>query len=598
MKSALFLLIPLLASLLSSSNPAVAGTADLRHHFIQENLPGHQVKIRVIEEDSSLRETQNQISQHVVFSTVVSADQAASVLSQFPQHPVRFQSLSMRDTVAPARPLWVPGQNSWTAQDEDNYSQWFATQITQDFDIGTGLLADCADISILFRWVYAREHKLPVANSLAGSGKLVGHFSSNPDWDALPENPDWTKDERFKAALRYVFANTYTRSVDGDLYPTQMSQKYIRPGSLFMLLRPDSGHVQTVKSVDATKGILVFWGREPGSENIFQSPPVVEAQNKLIYGMWRWPVLVNGTWQLTPGIRMPGYSSEQSKQSFKSDDAYRVWVDGKLGIVESDENRLTTLGESFIDSVSSRLETTAESIPDCVYTHCAPGSTIYNTYSTVASDARLVTTQKDALALISKMGMINPAVQTLLQRLKSMGPIVYQTELTYLELFQDPSALAKLKSDPRLPFSDRWGITAPAGVSPETFTFLTESAALRALLIQRNYFIHVGLSLCANSCDPNSASYQTYNTAAFDSGIQQVINDVLKCIQAPGFDQTALTKTRTEYQYYFLNVNNHSCGGLHGTCTYDDAIFSPTAETRLKNWSSNPGAPIQTRWGF
>ena len=50
--------------------------------------------------------------------------------------------------------------------------------INTQFNKSTGLFANCADVGLLFRWIYAREKSLPIANTLQGpSKKLFGHFS-------------------------------------------------------------------------------------------------------------------------------------------------------------------------------------------------------------------------------------------------------------------------------------------------------------------------------------------------------------------------------------------------------------------------------------
>ncbi len=598
MKTASFFLITLLATVLSGPNQAHAGPVDLQRHLIQESLPEHRVKIRVIEEDTSLRDAQNQISQHLVFSTIVPENEVAGTLQDLKTqdlHPRALSPGAITPLVA-GQPLWVPVKNTWSTQDEDDYSQWVASQITPDFNTGTGLFADCADVSLLFRWVYARDHKLPVANSLAGSGKLVGHFTTNAAWDSLPQDADWAKDERFKAALRYVFDNTYTRSVIDDVYPTQVTPQFVRAGSIFMIIRPGDGHAQTVKSVDPVNGITSYWGNEPASEIIFHGALVVEAQNKLTFGMWRWPVLTNGSWLLIPANQMPGYSDDQSKLTFDSNDEYQDWVDQQLGIHESDETRLTTVTQGFVDLLISRMETTAESLYSCVYTACAPGSAVYNNYSTFDRDARLLSEQQDAMNLINKLGSDNPKVQDLLRGLKGMGEIIPGTGLTWLKLFQDVSTLSTLKPDPRQPFFIRWGLTAPTGVSASTFTFITEATALRSLLIKRTNLIYEGQVLCGSQCNPNSTSVKTYSTATLDSGIRQVIGDVLKQTVASSFDGAALTNVEAQYQDYLLNLTDRSCGD-HG-CTYADAVFGPQAQARLKNWSPNPGDSPAARWGF
>ena len=42
--------------------------------------------------------------------------------------------------------VWRVGQNRWTAQEEDNYSKWIESNITEDFFIRLDMRIDCADV--------------------------------------------------------------------------------------------------------------------------------------------------------------------------------------------------------------------------------------------------------------------------------------------------------------------------------------------------------------------------------------------------------------------------------------------------------------------
>ncbi len=225
----------------------------------------------------------------------------------------------------PGKPLWVPVKNSWSAQDEADYSAWVSSTVTVDFVYGSSLSVDCADWAMLVRWVYARDHRLPMANSLAGSGQLFGHFSSNAEWDQLPSDPDWRKDQRFQAAMAYLLNSTFTHSLWHDLYPVVINRNYVRPGTIFLFLRPDNGHTQTIKSLDVNYDLcgnsdcfVTYWSTEPASQDavasIIREPDTFGGMGNVYSGFlgWRWPrVNAHGQWELTPATAMPGYSTMQ-----------------------------------------------------------------------------------------------------------------------------------------------------------------------------------------------------------------------------------------------------------------------------------------------
>jgi hypothetical protein len=66
---------------------------------------------------------------------------------------------------------------------------------------------DCADAVYAIRWIYARIAHLPAA-ATTKDGRRIGHWST--DWKHLPTHPEWHMDERFRAALLYLFPRTWT----------------------------------------------------------------------------------------------------------------------------------------------------------------------------------------------------------------------------------------------------------------------------------------------------------------------------------------------------------------------------------------------------
>jgi hypothetical protein len=379
---------------------------------VKETLPDGRVDVRVIQETTAPKDRQDLLPQIVTFKRVMSAREAAEFKTP----------LATRVLIAKAgKPLWQLSKPQWTQADEDDYSNWIATEVTTDFLSNTQIVVDCADTGLLFRWVYARNHQLPIANSLTGSGQLFGHFSSNADWDKLAQDSDWKKDERFKAALRYLFDNSYTRTVVADLYPTLVSPQYVRPGSMFMIIRTTSGHTQTVHKVDLTHGISTLWGNEPAASTIFDTPLIVEAESKQTIGMWRW-VRQDSTakgmrWVLTPSEEMPGYSLEQFQETTDDSDVFSDWFYQKLGITISDADKLASVVKSFGQSLMFRQSITAMSVAYCYLTPCDPSSQDYSDYSTFARDARIVSEQNQALTLIAKLGSTNQAVTVAMAQL-------------------------------------------------------------------------------------------------------------------------------------------------------------------------------------
>lgn len=558
---------------------------------IQEARPDGLVEVRVIEGFASDR--QDVISQEMIFKKIMSKDEAARF--KFSGSITAPPPLALK----PGKPLWEPSKSQWAPSDEQDYSNWIATQVTPDFLSGTGLVADCADVGLLFRWVYARDHKLPIANTLSGSGRLFGHFSGSARWDGLAQDPDWKKDERFKAALRYLFDNTYTRTVVADLYPTEVSPQFVQPGSMFMIIRANSGHTQTIQAIDPTSGITTLWGNEPAASAIFSSPILLEVGEQETFGRWRYVEQVSGPngplWQLITPDEMPGYSANQFGQVFTDIDVLSDWINAQLGIHISDAVRFANLVDEFEENLFIRESVVAAGLAYCYATSCDPSSQDYQNYSTFSRDARLESEQKQILALLSKLGSANPAVTQTLAKFPS-GEVIPSSGLTYLELLEDPVALGRLNPDPRVSFAERWGFTGSA-LTP-TITLNGDAVALSFILEQRFYLVQRGAELCKNGCDHQSDLIKIYNTAQVDQNIRSVVRLLFADSALSGVDGDALAKIRLSYSLASLKFTSPSCPEAGGACTFDDVVFATGAQERLSRWSPNAWDAMGLRWGF
>lgn len=577
----------------SSSSQAANPT----YSFIRETLPNTSIRLRVIEEDTDLRGDQSRISQRVVRDEVFSASESSRIddIGRDYTTPTRLNT-PLAPFPKSGKPLWVASKTSWTRADEDDYSHWFATEVDTNFDTGTGLLADCADMGQLFRWVYAREHRLPMANSLT-SGKLFGHFSSNQAWDELSTDPDWKKDERFKAAMRYLMANSYTGTLYNDLYPTLVNPQYVRPGSLFMIIRTVSGHTQTISKIDPNYGITTLWGNEPAAEDIYSSGIIIEFQNKEGFKMWRTPQWVNSTWELIPGPQMPGYSEEQYQIGASTESEFEVWFDQRLGIAVDDEYQLQALVDSYVTNIDLRMNVTSEGLSACYFHTCDPSSGDYSAYSTFSRDARISTLREQILDLISKLGSSNQTVQAEIGTLTDHGEIIIGSGLTYLSLIQDPNQMSKLNADPRVSFAARWGLD---DTQNPTLSFYTLAQALNVLIKDRDTLVNSASTQCLNGtpCNPSSETTKSLNTVALDTNIRNVIEQANASAQESSFDSSALVSVKSYFDQTALTSmpQNDFCTDPN-QCTYNDVIWATGANLRLTQWSSNPNDSVKSRWG-
>lgn len=253
---------------------AKANAVTWKRHFLTETRHDNRVLLLVIDEAVDAR-----LLPRVILRQSFAHNELARAKS------LARQMQSASDILTPSdNPLW-PIAHQWTDQDEQDYDTWIHKIADVNFLVGGGVSVDCADYAMALRWIYAHDHHLPAGQTLAAGKGLFGSWQSTVEWDKLPTDADWKKDERFKAALRYLLNATFTHTVLTDSYPVAITPDYVTPGTIFLTLDGDSGHTRTIFSIgpnaqceQSPDCILIIWGNEPASEEGFItefSPPRV-----------------------------------------------------------------------------------------------------------------------------------------------------------------------------------------------------------------------------------------------------------------------------------------------------------------------------------
>ena len=545
-----------------------------RQWVIPETRADGNVRVRIVESDPGRAAVQGPISQDVVFDQIMRPEE----FSRFKAERAPRRALVLPQA---GQPLWVATKTVWTPADEDAYSAWFASEVSPDFLDGAGLNVDCADTGLLFRWVFARDHRLPIANTLSGSGVLFGHFSGNAAWDKLRTNADWKKDERFKAALRYLFDNTYTRTVVADLAPTLITPQYVRPGSMFMIIRETSGHTQSLLSVSPDAGITTVWGNEPAAEAIYRTSILIEFDEKETFGVWREPRLnAANQWELTPATEMPGYSLEQFQQVFTDQSAYTGWINGRLGIQLSNLERLSTLSSSLYVGLHQRLRVTAEGLFACFYKQCDPSGSDYSSYSTISRDKRLANTQAQIEALVNQLSMNDEDVQDWLSQLSSYPDYIPGTQLTVTNLALNQGIIEKFSPDPRVPYAARWGLQDVSATDPN-FDFFISSSIMSQLILDRGDDVR-----------------QKLDSTALDAEIGSMFLKIKADRQAAQFNAPSFNEVYNGFsQMHVVVPGTSSCD--NSKCSINDLIWGEDGNgDQLSKWSAKASDTPAVRWGF
>ena len=547
------------------------------------------------------------------------------------------------------RPLWVASRE-WTEADEDDYSAWVATSVDEHFLEGTSVNADCHGVAMAFRFVYARDHKLPVALTILPTLELFGHFSGRAEWDKLPEDPDWKKDQRFQAALNFVLGHAYTHTLWNDLFPVGIDSKHVRPGTIYLFLYKtgNTGHTQTLKQLcnagqpgcESASKISTLWGNEPASQIIFPSDlirasDVPEGVAQWGFLSWRWPRFRHGKWELTPANQMPGYSTVQWSPPLppnKDPNAYEAkfwdWIFISIGL--KPQSQMALLSEDlnqFFQALENRLQITERAQAFCYYKKCAAGSEDENSYSTQLRDSRLRAMSQDIIELATAIGLKSPELQNLIHQYEDFQNSHFgQSADNYARLLEfifsglspwdiatnKNGQLNSLSGDAHVSFAARWGLSSESK---------SAAALATAHLVMAAYSDRADLSFSAlNDCFRNfplsldltcSEEYPPeLSTQTQDQLIQSLLPQFLSSLQALN-DEVTLQAVHNEFRRIQLYPADWTIPDVVSACQFgipfvgidrlcvnaDQAIFTNLKDNILK-WDGSPLAKPQKRWGL
>ena len=162
------------------------------------------------------------------------------------------------------------------------------------------------------------SNHLPAA-ATTKDGRLIGHWST--DWKHLPTHPEWDRDERFRAALLYLFPRTWTGTLPLDTYPVRISPDSVTPGTLFLVTESHTGIIGHVFLDGSQAHPLQTWEsalpvkvQKLSLRYFFSGRPESKARSGLV--KFRWPVSENGEWKYLPAEEHPFYSEEQYAPGF------------------------------------------------------------------------------------------------------------------------------------------------------------------------------------------------------------------------------------------------------------------------------------------
>jgi hypothetical protein len=365
-------------------------------------------------------------------------------------------------------PLWVV-ENQWSAAWEQAYRNWVGQVLDRNFFRRTQFKTDCADVAYILRWVFARDHRLPAANRLIGSGRLFTQNSVRSAWQNLPTAPEWYLDQKFRAAMDYLMDNTFTKTLWNDAYPMLLSSTTFGPGTMFLQMDGSWGHIRVV--AHAKQDILLLASTVPRAvrtlydEYHYDTRFPWVAQNSL-YALlnFRWPVPAGSQWTLLSSEFHPDYSLEQFGPELKRLDRhfYRA-LQIKLGRSVTPAQTLINLSRQMVSLLEQRPGVVNAGFAACGPTPaaCAVGSPLYEAHSTPSRDQRF----KDTYLLAKEIYRSLPAEQdsaakseferTLERRLEAVPGGWIQLGGFASSLFES-TCPKESASDPRQSVDARW----------------------------------------------------------------------------------------------------------------------------------------------
>jgi hypothetical protein len=552
-----------------------------RRWIITEQENDRNMLLLVVDED--LARQKNALPQEVIYRKIFEPQEFAKMFERLDFHK-NFAEQTIHTELKTGKepePLWI-ATKSWDAATEADYGHWVETEVGDDYLQGTGVEIDCADLAVLLRWVYARNHKLPVANSLAATGLLFGQFSGNANWDLLPTDADWKKDQRFIAALKYILDNTYTHSIAKDLYPIEITRDYVTPGSVDLFLRnAASGHTEVIKSI-GEGSFLALMGNEPSAENIYTTDAQIHNMPSAGFVRWRWPELVSGQWVLRSSDKMPGYSLMQYQNADMDDVTYESWIEDQLNLFTNPSDKAYAKLNSLIHSLMRRKFSVVAGAISCSYQKCP--AQWENDLSTPALDKSIQSTLDIFLSIYNSLEDYEKTdILYLANAKEKMFPSHDDSSPTYEEFILNGN-IAKMNSDAKKTIPERWGLEKNASSS------LFEEALGLAQEI-RDQGINTAQALCfaeGKKCDPKDPAVKNLSTRTWDFGIHKVKIDLDGySIDAQDF-KSVFSKTYENLPYCSWNYQSQ--------CTSWDLIFGQPAW--FQNISSDPLDPLLKRYGI
>ncbi len=469
-------------------------------------------------------------------------------------------------------------ENQWNWDWETKYHEWLKKNFNKNFYIENNVATDCADGATAIRWIFSRIHKLPAANTLAGSGVVFTNESMKDAWKKVPTDEDWRKDKRFITALDYVLDNTYTHTVFKDGYPIAINKDSFLAGTYMVSLSGESGHtliISYVNNVPKNEIPIRILSSTGGRivRPLYESPfwyGVKKGQAEILKP--RWPVKNGNKFELVPAEQMPHYSLEQFDPKFPGElKDFNLAVYDRIAPGFKAENLVTDGVEQLFKKIEERAKYVNAGYEFCKKNGCPEGTPEWEEHSTPMRDQQLLDYYNSLEKVIQLIREMNPSILELWNTALSKNVKVNDTQVSLKQLmFSWHYNL--FDSNPNVPLNQRWGV---AGLE---FSQAFVDRADR-LLVKRARV--VANNSCQKECAINSKEWKESDTAEFDNQIQRYYFCYIQYCQLFTANCDHLRQTLREKTLTFTNLTFNVSNWLERSIWFN----------------SDPRIPNDYRWG-
>ncbi|OQW51113.1 MAG: hypothetical protein A4S09_10440 [Proteobacteria bacterium SG_bin7] len=473
--------------------------------------------------------------------------------------------------------IWK-SENQWSWDWEIKYHEWLKKNFNKNFYIDNKVATDCADGATAIRWIFSRIHKLPAANTLAGSGVVFTNESMKDAWKELPTNEDWRKDKRFIVALDYVLDNTYTHTVFKDGYPIAINKESFLAGTYLLMLQGETGHTMIISYVNnepknevpirvlsSTGGRIVrplyespFWYSVKKGESAILKP--------------RWPIKNGEKFELVPAEKMPHYSLEQFDPNFPGQlKEFNLAVYDRIVPGFKAENLVTDGIDQIFKKIEERAKYVNAGYEFCKKNGCPDGTPEWEEHSTPMRDQQLLEYYNSIEKVVFLVSQMSPNIIDLWNSALSKNIKLNDYTVTLKQLMFT-WRYNLYDSNPNVPLNQRWGV-ASSELIQAFVDRVDRLLAKRSKVVVNNS--------CKNQCAPDSKEWQDSDSAEFDNSIQRYYIGYIQYCQ--------ISNVNCEY---FRTVLREK------TLTFANRTYNVSTWLERSIWfNSDPRTADDYRWG-